>query len=128
MIRLVFDETDPMQTEEIPPAPYFRFDHETIRRGPDNHPVARRRPDDLWEITDTDKLHFRGSCEGRAQICFEDDGGNASRCFGPYDHVRVADGTINGDDRVIALFLDDSRRWMSLTDRTDWPAVVVKAA
>lgn len=125
MIRFLFEETDPMRREETPSSAYFRFDHEAIQRGPDNQVVARHLPSGLWETTDN--RHLRGNCVGKAQICFEDANGDASRCFGPYDRVRFVDGAIYAGNKVVALFLDDSRRWVSTVDHTEWPAVVVKA-
>lgn len=126
MIRFLFEETDPMRKEETSPAPHFRFDHEIIRQGPDNQAVAHLLPNGLWETTD--KCHLRGNCMGKAQICFEDDSGDASKCFGPYDDIWIAGGAIFADDRPIALFQEDSYRWTCFRGYTDWPAVVVKTA
>lgn len=126
MIRFLFEETDPARKEETPPSSCFRIDHAAIRREPDNQFVAHLLPDGALQTGNN--RHLRGTCAGRASVCFEDGGGIISRCFGPYDRVRITAGAIFAGTLLIALFLEDSRTWASVQDHTHWPAVVVEAA
>ncbi len=88
--------------------------------------MARLLPDGVLETENN--RHLRGICIGRARVCFEDGTGEISRCFGPYDRVRIIAGAIFAGSLLIALFLEDSRKWVSMQDHTNWPAVLVEAA
>ena len=46
---------------------------------------------------------------------------------GPFEDVKVADGTVYADERAIARFDESTDTWQSALDGSIWPIVAVVA-
>jgi len=104
------------------PAPWFRVDRNELRQGPTeslvgelrNHQWSvRGRSFPVVEATDASTVQFSGPA------------GPVSRPFGPFRELRLADGALYGDGKLVARFDEDTYLWRCVETHEAWPAVVV---
>ncbi|HZZ94985.1 MAG TPA: hypothetical protein VFE23_20665 [Usitatibacter sp.] len=108
----------------VGPAPWFKIVRSSLCMGPVEAPVGRLE-NHQWIIHGRFFTAFH--LDEASTVHFEAAAGAASVSHGPFDEVKVADGTVFADDRAIALFDDAIGEWKSAFDGGAWPVVVVVA-
>lgn len=123
-LTIQFSGMQRSQDVHLGPFPAVRIAGNFMRAGPDNHVIAAYARH-FWEL---DGQFFASyQCRNSAVIYFEDHAGTATERFGPYDDIRVADGTMYAGDRLFAKFIDESILWHSIKLETWWPTLVIEA-
>ena len=122
MVRLQMSPPLLGSTLTLGPAPWFRVERNELRQGPTESLVGelqnhqwnvRGRHFTVVEATPGTTLQFAGPA------------GPVSPPYGPYHDVRLADGAVYGDGRLIARFDDETYLWRCALTHQAWPAVVV---
>lgn len=104
------------------PAPWFRVERNELRQGPTESLVGELQ-NHQWNV------HGRNFAVVEATpgttVHFDGHGGTVSQSYGPYREMRMADGALYGDGKLIARFDDDTYLWRCADTQKAWPAVVV---
>lgn len=107
------------------PAPWFRVDRNELRQGPTESLVGELR-NHQWAVNGR---HFSVvEANDASTVRFSGPGGPTSPTFGPYRELRLADGALYGDGKLVARFDDDTYLWRCVETHEAWPAVVVSPA
>jgi len=107
------------------PAPWFKVDRDSLVMGPLGMAVGRF-VDHQWEIRGRSFTSF--DLDEGVTIYFEGAVGAPAWELGTYDDLRIIDGALYGDRKVIATYDDASDAWTSASDGTRWPAVLIMPA
>ena len=106
------------------PAPWFRVDRNELRQGPTESLVAELR-NHQWSV------HGRSfpvvEATDASTVQFSAPAGPVSRPFGPFRELKLADGALYGDGKLVARFDDDTYLWRCAETHEAWPAVVVSS-
>ena len=108
----------------VGPAPWFKLVRSTLRMGPAEAQVGHLE-NHQWKIHG--RLFTAFHLDEASTIHFEGAAGTGGEAHGPFDDVKVADGTVYADQRAIASFDESSDAWHCTIDGTTWPIVVVVA-
>lgn len=108
----------------VGPAPWFKLVRSTLRMGPVEAQVGRLE-NHQWKIHGRFFTAFH--LDEASTIHFEAAAGTGGVSHGPFEDVKVADGTVYADERAIARFDDATEAWQSTLDGSSWPVVVVVA-
>lgn len=107
------------------PAPWFKVDRTSLVMGPLGMAVGRF-VDHQWEIRGRSFTSF--DLDEGATVILEGAPGIPTWELGTYHDLRIIDGALYGDDRVIATYDDQRDAWISTQDGTRWPAVLIMPA
>lgn len=126
MIRLKFASMQhDVHAAVLGPAAGFRAAGNFLRQLPDNAVVAAYYSHQ-WHIG---SQHFsRYDAMDPCLVHFTDVEGTASQCFGPFDLLHVADGTMYAGDKLFAKFIDETLNWHSFELENYWPNLIVTGA
>ena len=122
MVRL--EMTPPLVGASITlgPAPWFRVDRNELRQGPTESLVGELH-NHQWNVHGR---HFNlVEATTGATLQFASPNGPSSPAYGPYADVRLADGAVYGDGKLIARFDDETYLWRCADTQQAFPAVVV---
>jgi hypothetical protein len=108
----------------VGPAPWFKLVRSTLRMGPVEAQVGHLE-NRQWKIHGRFFTSFH--LDEASTIHFEAAVGSDAVTHGPFEDVKVADGTLYADDRAIARFDEETDAWHSAIDGCAWPIVVVAA-
>lgn len=108
----------------VGPAPWFKLVRTSLRMGPVEAQVGQLE-NHQWKIHGRFFTAFH--LDEASTIHFEPATGAGGIAHGPFDDVKVADGTVYADERAIARFDDATEAWHSTLDGSFWPIVVVVA-
>jgi hypothetical protein len=123
MISLTFESEQLAKTTKLAPAPFFRITGNFISRGPDGAVVAQFS-NHFWDMQGQNYFtHF--ACHDRTMIHFEDAIGNASRTFGPFDQIAVADGVVYANSKLFARFTEETQLWHCYSTDTYWLSMII---
>jgi len=107
------------------PAPWFKVDRTSLVMGPLGMAVGRFVRHQ-WEIRGRSFTSF--DLDEDATVIFEGAPGDATWELGTYGDLRIIDGALYGNNRVIATYDDQRDAWISTQDGTRWPAVLIMPA
>jgi len=107
------------------PAPWFKVDRTALVMGPLGMAVGRF-VDHQWEIRGRNFTSF--DLDEGVTVYFEGAVDTPSLELGTYDDLRIVDGALYGDEKVIATYDDERDAWTSALDGTPWPAVLIMPA
>jgi len=107
------------------PAPWFKVDRTSLVMGPLGMPVGRF-VDHQWEIRGRSFTSF--DLDEDVTVILEGAPGTPTWELGTYEDLRIIDGALYGDKRVIATYDDERDAWASTRDGTHWPAVLIMPA
>jgi hypothetical protein len=108
----------------LPSAPWFRVERHELRAGPTERLVGHLS-NRQWRV--------EGNQYGELQalpgstLHFEDAYGPATRELGPFQSLRISDGTLIGDGKLLARFDEDTYLWRCAATREAFPCLVVAA-
>ena len=105
-------------------APWFRVERHELRLGPTER-LLGHLSNRQWRVDGNHYGEIRAAPGSRLQ--FEDAYGRVSREGGPFQSLRISDGAIHADGRVLARFDEDTYVWRCATTREAWPSIVVAA-
>ena len=125
MIRLKFEAMQDARSVWVGPAEGFRVAGNFLRELP-SHAVIGEYSRHQWHIGEG---HFsRYDCNDRCYVHFTDAEGARSRVFGPFEGLRVADGTMYTKEKLFAKFIDETVLWHSFELESYWPSMILTAA
>ena len=104
------------------PAPWFRVDRNELRQGPTESLVGELH-DHQWNVGGQRFTVVEATPGSTLQ--FASPSGPVSPSYGPYQDVRMADGAVYGDGKLIARFDGETYLWRCAETHEAWPAVVV---
>jgi hypothetical protein len=108
----------------VGPAPWFKLVRASLRMGPVELPVGELT-NHQWKIHGRYFTAFH--LDEASTVHFEAAAGAGSVAHGPFEEIKVSDGTLYADDRPIARFDEALASWQSALDGSAWPTVVVVA-
>jgi hypothetical protein len=106
------------------PAPWFRVDRNELRQGPTESLVGELR-NHQWAVNG--RHYAVVEATPGSTVRFASPTGGETRPTGPYREVRLADGALYADGKLVARFDDDTYLWRCIATHQAWPAVVVAA-
>src|SRR3954471_11337598 len=106
------------------PAPWFRVERNELRQGPTESLVGELR-NRQWNVRGRHFSIVEATPGSTAQ--FANPAGGVSPAYGPYEDVRMADGAVYGDGKLLARFDDETYLWRCAQTQKAWPAVLVSA-
>jgi hypothetical protein len=122
VLTLRFEAPESRQVHHLGPAPYFRLQGKSLRAGPDDREVG---------IYDNGTWHLGGEAfivfttESSARVRFE---GRGQATHGPFERVKLVDGAIRCEDRLLARYDRLTCLWYSYSDQQEYPAAVLAPA
>jgi hypothetical protein len=122
MIRLKFSGIQSAHDVTIGPEAGFRAAGNFLRTLPANAVVGEYMKHQ-WCVQD--RFFSRYDCMEPCIIYFTDAEGTPTKCFGPFQSVHTADGTMYADDELFAKFIDESLLWHSFRLETWWPSLIL---
>lgn len=125
MVLLNMSPALPGERLTLGPAPWFRMERNELRQGPTESLVGELR-ERQWRVGGQ-RFAMVEATPG-ALLRFAGPVGPSSSSYGPYRELRIADGELYGDGRVVARFDDDTYLWRDAQTLQAWPAVVVSDA
>ena len=94
----------------------------TDNPGTDNRVLGEYRQHQ-WRVDDGHFSQYR--CLDPCWIYFTDIERTPSSVFGPFQALRVSDGTMYADEVLFAKFIDETVLWHSFRLETYWPALII---
>jgi hypothetical protein len=129
MIRLRFNSLAGTDPAILGPAPFFRIDGVLLQQGPD-HTVVGRYSDHHWEIGGRFVSSYE--CVEAVRLHFVDANGDTSQSHGPFQQVRVPNGSCYADRSLFGELVQDhggaTGQWVHRGSLTRWQALVISPA
>lgn len=125
MIHLRFKPLGGAQEMVVGPAARFRIAGNFIRKG-ESREIVAQYANHFWHIDDQVFTTYETS--EKVLIHFEDAEGGKSPIYGPFNGVKVIDGSCYIADELFAKFMDTSLVWHDHQSDTFWPNMVIAAA
>jgi hypothetical protein len=107
------------------PAPWFKVDRTSLVMGPLGMAVGRF-VDHQWQIRGRAFTSF--DLDEGVTVYFERDLDTPAWELGTYEDLRIVDGALYGDSRVIATYDDERDAWTATSDGSRWTAVLIMPA
>jgi hypothetical protein len=125
MITLEFKGSTPLRHSTLGPARRFRVAGNFIRDA-DTGNILARYHNHFWDVNGQ---HYTGyECKDAATLRFADAEGGSSDAYGPFPGLYVADGSVYGNDKLVAKFVDQTLLWHDHQADAFWPNMFVECA
>jgi hypothetical protein len=116
------------KTNVIGPAPYFRVARGVLRRGPDDHEVARY---DQGTWTANGDTYMAITAAADVRVHFNGDDNDCANTYGPFQGLRLVNGAMRpGPDfgNLLAKYQRDTQTWYIYQDnKTCSTATIIPA-
>src|SRR6516225_8949317 len=125
MLTLQFEHPVSRQVQLVGPAPYFRISGDDLRAGPNDAVVATYR-NGVWTLDGDSFLTI--AAEAPAALRFEGSGTDGATTYGPFERLRVVDGSIRHGPNAIELLarLDEgTQAWYVYAEQKNYPVVIL---
>ena len=106
------------------PAPWFRVDRNELRQGPTESLVGELR-NHQWNVKGRHFAIVEATPGSTVQFAGP---ASAAPPLGPYQDLRLTDGALYADGKLVAKFDDETYLWLCPDTHQAWPAVVVASA
>jgi len=123
MIHLKFETFQEAHAASLRAAA-FRVAGNFMRELPGNRIVGEYRQHQ-WHVSGGHYSQYQ--CLDQTWVYFTDVDHTPSPVFGPFNELRVGDGTMYADDVLFAKFIEETLLWHSFRLETYWPSLIIAA-